>query len=121
MAKYFIRYIGHVIQQPGIQMPFQVFQDFTKEFDKEDGDGGLKQFVNGMAFALLQQGGMAGLKQPNKIQDGTQITYDQRMVVPMHMIAYIDCVVRRIEEQKPAIPEIPLLEDDPTTVPISVN
>ena len=36
MAKYFIRFVGHVIQQPGIAMPHEIYYDVISDFDQED-------------------------------------------------------------------------------------
>lgn len=112
MAQYFIRYIGHLIQQPGIAMPTVIYFDMIRSFDHEGGEDGLQSFVNQQAMIFVAQQGMAVLKNINQVQDGTRVTYDHKMFVPMHMIAFIDCVVRRIEEPRPKAPELALLDGD---------
>src|SRR6266566_4238762 len=87
--RYFIRFVGHVIQQPGVVMPLEVYYDVISEFEKEDYEPqtqgekvGLKQFVNVLTFQLMEHG----------------------MVVPKHMIAYIDCIVKPLVVPPPTLP-----------------
>lgn len=113
--KYFIRFVGHVIQQPGIEMPHEVYYDVISDFDKEDqepdaeGKMGLKQFINIVTFQLMEHG-MVVPKAPNKTQDGTKVRYDQRMGVPKHMLAYVDVIVRAVEAPRPVLPELQMLD-----------
>lgn len=113
--KYFVRFVGHVIQQPGVAMPHEVYYDILSDFEKEDmepdaeGKMGLKQFVNIMTLQLLAHG-MVVPKAPNKTQDGTKVRYDQRMGVGPHVIAYIDVIVRPLEQPRPVFPELTTLD-----------
>jgi hypothetical protein len=116
--KYFVRFVGHVIQQPGLAMPNLVYYDVIGDFEKEDAEPdasgnniGLKQFVNAITFQLMEHG-MVVPKNPNKTQDGTKTRYDQRMGVPKHMLAYIDVIVRALEASRPVLPEMSMLEPD---------
>jgi hypothetical protein len=117
--KYFIRFVGHVIQQPGVGLPHEVYYDVISDFEKEDaepdaeGKMGLKQFVNIVTFQLMEHG-MVVPKSPNKTQDGTKVRYDQRMGVPKHMLAYIDVVVKPLTTPKPVIPEIAMFNTGET-------
>jgi hypothetical protein len=123
--KYFVRFVGHIIQQPGVVMPHEVYQDVISDFEQEDheptqeGDKiGLKQFVNVMTYQLLEHG-MVVPKFPNKTQDGTKVRYDQRMGVGKHMLAYIDVIVKPLATPKPAIPELAAFgtdSSDPTNI-----
>jgi hypothetical protein len=115
--KYFIRFVGHLIQVPGQQMPSEVYYDVISDFDSEDmeptktAEGtlvmGLKQFCNMVTYELMEHG-MIVPKFPNKTQDGTKVRFDQRMGVGKHMIAYIDLIVRTIAAPKPMISELPM-------------
>src|SRR5258708_6422702 len=127
--KYFIRFVGHVIQQPGVVFPHEVYYDLISDFEKEDsepdaeGKMGLKQFINIVTFQLMEHG-MVVPKSPNKTQDGTKVRYDQRMGVPKHMLAYIDVVVKPLATPKPIIPEIAMFstgEATDTIFPESIN
>lgn len=135
MAKYFIRFVGHVIQQPGIAMPHEIYYDVISDFDQEDlepvkkPDGtvtmGLKQFCNMVTYELMEHG-MIVPKFPNKTQDGTKVRFDQRMGVPKQMIAYIDLIVRPLITPKPLIPELQMFPTDfeegtDGSIPPSVN
>jgi hypothetical protein len=117
--RYFVRFVGHVIQQPGIVMPREIYYDVISEFDKEDYEPqaqdekvGLKQFVNAVIFQLMEHG-MTVPKNPGKMQDGTKIRFDQRMGVPKHMIAYIDCIVKPLVVPPPTLsPDLAVFETE---------
>jgi hypothetical protein len=118
--KYFIRFVGHIIQQPGLKLPHKVYHDVISAFDKEDMDPvetpdgvkmGLKQFCNIMVAHLMEHG-MVVPQKPNKMQDGTKIRFDQRMGIPKHVIGKITLIVRVLQEPKRAIPEIEAFDLD---------
>jgi hypothetical protein len=118
--KYFIRFVGHVIQQPGVVMPREVYYDVIQEFEKEDYEPtqqgeklGLKQFVNVVLYQLIEHGMVVPLA-PNKTQDGTKLRFDQRMAVPPHMIAYVTVIVKPLVAPKPTLPaELAMFESSP--------
>jgi hypothetical protein len=108
--RYFVRFVGHIIQQPGVVMPREVYYDVISDFEKEDYEPqvqgekvGLKQFVNIITFQLMEHGMIVPLN-PNKTQDGTKLRFDQRMGVPKHMIAYITVIVKTLVAPKPTLP-----------------
>jgi hypothetical protein len=118
--KYFIRFVGHTVQQPGVVVPREVYYDTTSDFDKEDYEPqvegekvGLKQFVNLMLYHLMEHGMVVPLN-PNKIQDGTKIRFDQRMGVLPSMIAYITVIVKPLVAPKPALSEMAMFDTGET-------
>ena len=116
MLKYFVRFVGHVIQRAGVELPHEIYEDTTADFEHEDADYdsqtgkmGLKQFVSMMTMHHVAHG-MTVPKNPGRMEDGTKIRFDQRIVVPPHMLAYISVIVKPLTEQKPTLPELAIFD-----------
>lgn len=118
--KYFIRFVGHVIQQSGLVLPHEVYYDVISDFEHEDleptpdGKIGLKQFVNICMLQLLEHGMIVPIN-PTKMMDGTKLRFDQRMGVSKHVIGYITVIVKALQAPKPVLPEITMFGSDDTT------
>ena len=125
--KYFIRFVGHIIQVPGQALPREVYYDVIQDFEKEDmeptedGKCGLKQFCNIVTFQLMEHG-MVVPKSPNTTQDGSKVKYNQRMGIPKHMIAYVDIVgPKLLEAPKPVLPELQMFGPEDVALTETVN
>lgn len=119
--KYFVRFVGYIIQQPGVELPPVVYYDCAPICEKEDmeptedGKVGLKQFIDFMMTHLMTNG-MVVPKQ-NGTQDGTKLRFDQKMGIPRHMLAKIEVGMVRPFQAEPqsALPELVMFEtgDEP--------
>jgi hypothetical protein len=99
---YWVRFRGHIIE---IKRPdgFPQMVSYDKIFRVQNREQLNQNIMTDAAFIILKQRGMIVLKNqdPAAMQIGDDAEFENRMFVPMEMIAYFDCEVKLITGETP--------------------
>ena len=108
---FMVRFVGHIDERRRPEnFPREVYSDLLCRVED---DQGLKKAINDMCMVFLTQQCMVVPKVPGTMEDAKKLKPDARMVVPLHMITYIDTITKRLSALTPQIGEggLPELED----------
>lgn len=114
---FMVRFIGHIdARKRPENFPKEVVNDI---FARVKNDKELRDAINNQAQVFINQQCMIVPKDNNKTEDRSKISFDNRMLVPLHMITHIDTITSHIVGEIPEFDEnnVPKLMDG-SDVPI---
>lgn len=99
LPTYFIQFTGHICERVRPEnFPKEVKVNIVMEFESYEK---CKEFVQNYAGAFLSTQSMVVMKDPDAVMRG--FDFEKRMIVPMHMISYIDCTVKQVVSEIPKV------------------
>lgn len=98
---YMVRFIGHIDERKRPEsFPKEVYADmFARVGTEQD----LKKAINDYSMLFMTQQCMVVPKEPGGLEDMLKPKYDARIMVPIHMITYIETVTKKISGEIPEI------------------